>query len=86
MNRPIHFEILADSPQKISEFYKKIFDWEVNAWGKDATYLMVKTGPEDEVGVDSAIMGREFKQAVINTHDVADLEGTIKQVEANGGN
>ncbi len=85
MNRPIHFEILADSPKKISEFYKAIFNWEVNAWDEEATYLMVKTGPDDEVGLNGAIMGREFKQAVINTHDVANLDETIKHIEENGG-
>ncbi len=85
MSRPIHFEILADEPEKIGDFYKKIFNWEISTWGEDSGYWLIKTGPEDSVGVDGAIMGREFKQAVINTHDVEDLDATIKMVEAGGG-
>ena len=30
MNRIIHFEIPADDPQKVIEFYKQVFDLNVN--------------------------------------------------------
>ena len=42
MSRPIHFEILADEPEKIGEFYKKIFNWEISTWGEDSSYWMIK--------------------------------------------
>ena len=33
MNRPVHFEILADNPEKVGDFYKKVLGWKVESWG-----------------------------------------------------
>lgn len=85
MNRPIHFEILAGEPEKIASFYEDVFGWKTSSWpdGEQA-YWLVRTG-QDAPGIDGGIMGRHFEQAVINTVQVASIEGTIAKVEASGG-
>ncbi|MFN2190498.1 MAG: VOC family protein [Candidatus Promineifilaceae bacterium] len=86
MKRPVHFEILADDPVKVGEFYSAVFDWEINTWGEgEQTYWLVTTGPDDAPGINGGIMGREFKQAVINTLEVESLEETTKKIEEAGG-
>ena len=86
MNRPVHFEILADDPVKVGEFYKEVFNWEINTWGGgEQTYWLVKTGSEDKPGIDGGIMGREFDQAVINTLETNSLSETTKKIEEAGG-
>lgn len=86
MNRPTHFEILADNPEEIGKFYHSVFNWEVASWGGgEQTYWLVTTGPEDSPGINGGIMDRQFKQAVINTIEVSSLEETIEKVELGGG-
>ncbi|MEX0788419.1 MAG: VOC family protein [Anaerolineales bacterium] len=86
MNRPVHFEILADDPERIGAFYKSLFGWEIKAWdgGGDA-YWLVTTGAKEVPGIDGGIMSRQFPQAVINTTEVPDLAATLKKVSATGG-
>jgi predicted enzyme related to lactoylglutathione lyase len=86
MSRPVHFEILADDPEKVSAFYKEVFNWEITTWGSgDQTYWLITTGPDDEPGINGGIMGREFEQAVINTLEVESLDEALKRIEAAGG-
>ncbi len=86
MNRPIHFEILADDPEKLSVFYEEVFGWKTAAWGGgDQGYWLVTTGPADVPGIDGGMMNRHFEQAVINTVEVADIERVIEQVVSLGG-
>ena len=86
MNRPVHFEIQADNPEKIGAFYKGLFGWEIKSWegGGDA-YWLVTTGTKDVPGIDGGIMGRQFPQAVINTTEVPDIAASLKKVAATGG-
>ena len=85
MTRPIHFEILADDPEKIAGFYRDLFGWEVATWDGPPAYWMVKTGPQDQPGIDGGIMHRHFPQAVINTLMVTSIDEMIAKVEAEGG-
>ncbi len=86
MKRPVHFEILADSPEEVGVFYSEVLDWEVTTWGEgEQTYWLLTTGSDDTPGINGAIMGRSFKQAVINTIEVESLEDTLKKVSAAGG-
>ena len=86
MNRPTHFEIQADDPEKISGFYRDLFDWEVATWDGPQSYWLVTTGPEDQPGINGGIMGWHFKQqAVINTIMVDSLDDMLGRVETAGG-
>lgn len=86
MKRPVHFEILADSPEKVAAFYKEVLDWEVSTWGDgEQTYWLLTTGSDDTQGINGAVMARSFKQAVINTVEVESLDEMLKKVSAAGG-
>jgi hypothetical protein len=86
MGRLVHFEILAEDPQKAVDFYKSVFDWEIATWGGgEQAYWLITTGPEDVPGINGAIMGTNFPQKVINTIDVESLDEMLAKVEAAGG-
>ncbi len=84
MNRPVHFEILAENPAAVAEFYAKVLGWRTAAW-QGQTYWLVTTGAADVPGIDGGIMGRHFDQRVINTVEVESLAGALARVEAAGG-
>ena len=51
-NPVVHFEIYADDPDKLSEFYSSLFDWTIAAVpGMD--YRMVSTVEVDQQGMPS---------------------------------
>lgn len=86
MKRPVHFEILADDPKKVAEFYANVFGWEIADWGGgEQTYWLATTGPESEPGINGGFMGRAFDQAVINTLEVESLEDITQSIESAGG-
>jgi predicted enzyme related to lactoylglutathione lyase len=85
MSRPVHFEILADDPEGIAEFYQSVLGWEINAWPGNQEYWLINSGPEEKPGINGAIMFRLFQQAVINTMEVESLEATLEKVKGKGG-
>ena len=45
-DRPTHFEILASNPEKIMDFYTKVFEWKFTPMHmKDSKYWGIQTGP-----------------------------------------
>jgi hypothetical protein len=86
MGRLVHFEILAEDPQKAVDFYRSVFDWEIATWGGgEESYWLITTGPDGVPGINGAIMGNSFPQKVINTIDVESLDEMLAKVEAVGG-
>ena len=85
MKRPIHFEILADDPEKVANFYQEVFDWKVTTWEGPQAYWLLDTGPQETPGINGAIMHRHFEQAVVNTVEVESMENMLKKVTAAGG-
>ena len=49
MDSVTHFEIPADNPKRASEFYNKVFGWQINQWG-DQEYWMANTTESDKEG------------------------------------
>ena len=84
-NRVVHFEIGAEDPAKLSDFYKKAFGWEINEWG-DSGYFMVGKEEDRAVGaIFGGIMKRYEKEKTINTIEVDDIDKAIADVEVAGG-
>jgi predicted enzyme related to lactoylglutathione lyase len=87
-----HFEIYADDPAKLSEFYKKLFDWKIDAVpGMD--YWIIKTGATDAKGaiaetgtINGGMMKRPMPQATawLNYVTVQSLDASIKQAQSMG--
>jgi predicted enzyme related to lactoylglutathione lyase len=49
MDSVTHFEIPVDNPKRASEFYTKVFGWQVNQW-PGMEYWMVGTTASDQEG------------------------------------
>jgi len=91
MPRVVHFEIHAADPERAVKFYEKVFGWTFQKWEGPMEYWLVTTGPDDQPGINGGLLKRQGEidgQAVIAyvcTVDVADLDGSMATVEANGG-
>lgn len=86
MSRVVHFEILADDPERASAFYRDVLGWDIQTWtGGEQKYWLVSTGSEDEPGINGGIMTRHFEQPVINTARVDSLDDALARVAEHGG-
>jgi len=83
MPRIVHFEINAEEPEKIIEFYKSTFGWTFKKWEGPMDYWLVMTGEGE--GIDGGIAKAEGEERIINTIGVDDVDMYIKKVEENGG-
>jgi predicted enzyme related to lactoylglutathione lyase len=55
-NRVVHFEIPAENPQRLVNFYEELFGWKIQKF-EGADYWLAQTGEEGEPGIDGAIRG-----------------------------
>jgi uncharacterized protein len=91
-NRVIHFEIQADDIERVKVFYEKTFNWQFNLMmskekGGMMDYWGIKTGPDDEPGINGGLYKRPEKK--LYTYDctiaVEDIDEAIENVRKNGG-
>lgn len=86
MARVVHFEIAADNPERAVDFYSKVFGWKIEKWAGPQEYWLITTGPDNEPGINGAIMKRpDPKASTINTIDVPSLDDFSEKVTRNGG-
>ncbi len=84
MSKIIHFEIPAEDPEMAIKFYKDVFKWEIEKW-EYGDYWLVSTGPDEEPGINGAIMPKESGDVVRDTISVNSYEEFAKKIEAQGG-
>lgn len=86
MPRIVHFEIHAENVDRARQFYSAVFGWKFTSWGGPEEYWLVSTGDPGEPGIDGGLMKRRDPAgSVYNTIDVSDLDRSIEQVTAAGG-
>jgi predicted enzyme related to lactoylglutathione lyase len=84
-NRVVHFEIPCNNPGKTMDFFKEVFGWRFEQFGKEE-YWSVMTGDESSPGIDGGIMKRKNpNQPIANSIQVDNLDETIKHIENSGG-
>ena len=87
MPRVIHFEISADEPNRALEFYTGVFGWQtqkVDIPGVD--YWLVNTGPDDQAGINGAIMPRpDPSSRITNYVDVPSVDEYTAKIQSAGG-
>jgi predicted enzyme related to lactoylglutathione lyase len=85
MPRLSHFEIDGENPDKLVDFYSKTFGWEFTKWDGPFDYWTIKTGKDDEPGINGGLMKREENQEVYNIIDVPSVDEYVKKIKENGG-
>lgn len=86
MPRVIHFEINADAPASLVDFYQDAFGWKIIKWEGPVDYWLVTTGEESEPGINGAIMHRrDPSERTINTIEVISLDDSFEKIEKAGG-
>jgi predicted enzyme related to lactoylglutathione lyase len=82
--RVIHFEIPADDPGRAVKFYEKVFGWKIDKWGP-IDYWLATTGPDNEPGINGAIMTKETQRTTVNTISVSSVDEYAKKIVDAGG-
>ncbi|HJZ12824.1 MAG TPA: VOC family protein [Acidobacteriota bacterium] len=85
MGRPVvHWEFWTEQPEKVSEFYSKVFDWKVQHM-PEMNYRLVETGPG---GINGGIMTPQKGPWPSNMSfyiDVEDLDAYNQKIREAGG-
>ncbi len=84
MSKVIHFEIPADDPERAIKFYEDVFGWEIIKW-EHGDYWLVSTGPDEEPGINGAIMPKKDGNMVRDTISVYSIDEFAKKIESQGG-
>ncbi|MBI4835890.1 MAG: VOC family protein [Candidatus Abawacabacteria bacterium] len=91
MNRPIHFEVHAENPERAMQFYQTMFGWQFQKWG-EVPYWIVTTGPKEEAGIDGGLMPRKAPIndtcgviAYVCTMEVSNVDEMTEKALKNGG-
>jgi uncharacterized protein len=85
-NRPSHFEIPVDDPDRAEAFYAAVFGWTFQRYpGAPQYYGMASTG-EEQPGINGALFQRSQDNNVTTlTMTVDSIEDALKKIEAEGG-
>ena len=86
MGRPVvHWELWSEDPEKVSDFYAKVFDWNIRHL-PDLNYRLVETGGGP--GINGGIMKPQqgpWPGVMTFYIDVEDLDEYRARIEAAGG-
>ena len=91
MGRVIHFEIHAEQPERAIKFYSSLLGWEFTKWEGPMPYWLIKSGPDNEPGINGGMILRQGKidgQAVIAyvcTVGTTSLDADLKKALSLGG-
>jgi hypothetical protein len=90
MPRPVHFEFIAEDPERAARFWSEAFGWKVDKWNAEQPYWLVSTDGEggDEPGIDGGIADKrvfDLPGHTIVTLSVGSVDDAIARVEAAGG-
>ena len=91
MPRVIHFEMVADNPERAMKFYKQVFGWEFSKWDGPQDYWYVKTGEDNQPGINGGLAPKSSHESgkpggrVANSIDVSSVDEFTNKISAEGG-
>jgi len=91
MPRVIHFEIVADNPERAMKFYKEVFGWEFNKWDGPQDYWLVKTGVDSQPGINGGLTPKTNQGSgntggrITNSIDVPSIDEFSNKISMEGG-
>ncbi|MBV9179332.1 MAG: hypothetical protein JO327_09525 [Nitrososphaeraceae archaeon] len=85
--------MVADKPERAMKFYKGVFGWEFNKWNGPQNYWFVKTGEDNQPGINGGLTPKMNQQSsdtggggrVTNTIDVPSVDEFSKKISMEGG-
>ena len=83
----VHFEIPAEDPSKLIDFYAKVFGWKIKPIGGPSSYWTIETVAQPgEVGINGGLMKKAGpSQTPLNYVQVEAIDDFAGQVESAGG-
>ncbi len=85
MNRIIHFEIPADDPENVMEFFETVFGWQFSKH-PEQDYWLTSTGEERKPGIEGAVFPRDTQfPSLVNVIQVEDIEAMMEKITQHGG-
>ena len=88
----VHFEIPADNPEKLKQFYENMFGWKIEKFPGPAEYWMINTVPVDErgrpteMGVNGGMMKRQHPEHRPTSYILVEsVDEYSKKIEDAGG-
>ena len=88
----MHFEIPADNPEKLKQFYENVFGWKIEKFPGPIDYWMISTVPVDEqgkpteIGVNGGMMKRQNPEHKITNYILVEsVDEYAKKIEGAGG-
>ncbi|PVX27766.1 MAG: glyoxalase [Candidatus Bathyarchaeum sp.] len=91
-NTIVHFDIPAENPEKLKNFYSKLFSWRIYKFPGPTEYWMIETVPVDEKGAPArpGVNGGMFKKEQperkpVNYILVDDIDKSTQKVKDLGG-
>lgn len=91
MTRVVHFEIVADNPERAMKFYKQVFGWEFKKWDGPQDYWYVKTGEDSQPGINGGLAPKSSHEGgkpggrVANSIDVPSVDEFANKISTEGG-
>jgi predicted enzyme related to lactoylglutathione lyase len=86
MNRPVHFELGVENPQRALKFYREVFGWKTEIGEQEQQYWLLISENSAEPRVIGGLMTHTGKMPrVVNTIGVESLDETCLKVVAGGG-
>jgi predicted enzyme related to lactoylglutathione lyase len=81
-----HFEIYAEEPERLAEFYRELFGWRIDK-ATAVDYFRIRTGSGDDTSVQGGLLHRPIPgpRSWVHYVDVEAIDAAIAHVVALGG-
>ena len=84
-DRPTHFEIPVDDPDRAEKFYSEVFGWTFDRYPGAPNYYGMATTGDSNPGVNGALFQRTEGSGVALTMSVDSIEDAEAKITAAGG-
>jgi predicted enzyme related to lactoylglutathione lyase len=81
-----YIDFSADDPNRAINFYSKVFGWQINKWEGPMEYWQIKTGENNEAGIDGGMSRRDrIGQWTTPFINVSELDKYKDKIQTEGG-
>ena len=84
-DRPGHFEIPVDDPDRAEKFYGSVFGWSFQRYPGAPQYYGLATTGESDPGINGALFQRGADSETTLTMSVDSIEKATAKIESAGG-